>query len=466
VIPDRSAGAQSIIVREESMKKLSVALALVVFAAPAFAFNGIRLTGFSPTNASMGGAGAALALDSSALVLNPATMADLGSRADFGAAYVSTDVSYSATNNYIGTGVPALEGLGRLIVNQPNVTLKSDFPAVPVPNIGIIIPFGKEIRLGIGMASVAGVGTDYAANLFSSVVESRYLSFRFPIGMSYSLMDGALALGATLNPAWAMMGYSLGASVGLPPHLGVYSFGFGFSLGVKYSIMKNLSVGVNYESPTWFQPYKFNIGCANPLGAFPPPQPGCPITGGLAGGQEELQFNLPWNVSGGFALTLMDEMILVLGDVQYLAWSTTLGQGQPAFVNNSATATSASFPFSTDWKDQWVFKIGVQVAPVDWMKVRVGFNYGEAPVNPNQALENIAFPAIVASHLTLGLGFDISKSMAINLASVIGFSNSVTGTGPLPDLSGIAGQPLPPGTLTATNTVSGYSLEAGLSMKY
>jgi len=441
------------------MKKLAAALALALAASPALATNGLRMTAFSPLNASVGGAGAAHAWDTSALVLNPATLADLGSRVDFGAAYFPTTVTYSATDSYIGTGVPALEQLGRVIVNQPNVTLTSDFPPVPIPNIGLVIPLDKDWRLGIGMASIAGVGADYAANLFSSTVQTTYFNFRFPIGVSWQGLDGALSLGAAVNGSWALMGYSLGASVGLPPHPVASSFGAGFTLGARVKPLSFLSIGAAYESPTWFQPFKFNVGPSNPLGALPVPLPG---------GREELQFNMPWNATLGVEVSLLDDMLLLVGDVQYMAWSTTLGKGQPAFVNNSATLTSQFFPFSTNWSDQWIFKVGAQFQlpkPVDGIKLRAGFNYGKAPQDPNQALENIAFPAIAQSHLTLGAGFQVSKSVAINLASVIGFKNEISGTGALPDLSGL--QPgLPRGTLSYTASASGYTLEAGVSMTY
>ena len=442
------------------MKKLALALAVTVCATPALATNGLRMTAFSPLNASVGGAGAAQAWDSSALVLNPATLADLGGRVDFGAAYFPTTVTYSATNSYIGSGFPALEAFGQVIVNQPNTQLTSSFPPVPVPNIGLVIPFGDDVRLGVGMAAVAGVGASYAANLFSSTVQTQYFNFRFPIGASYRFLDGMLSVGAAVNSSWALMGYSLGASIGLPPHPSSSSFGIGFTLGAKVKPLKMLSFGAAWESPTWFQPFKFEIGPSSPLG-----------TGPFPGGQEKLMFDMPWSATVGVELSPFENDLLILvADVQYIAWSTTLGAGKPAFVAGTATVTSSAFPFSTNWGDQVVVKVGAQVKATDWLKLRAGFNYGEAPVDPNRALENIAFPAIAESHLTAGAGFQLTKAIAINLATVIGFKNTVTGSATLPDLSLIPGSPVPPGTpaavLTSTTGVSGYTLEAGLSVTY
>jgi long-chain fatty acid transport protein len=437
------------------MKRLSLVLALGLAALPAHATNGLRMTAFSPVNASMGGAGVAVGVDSSALVLNPATLADLDARVDFGAAYFPTTVTYSATDSYIGTGVPQLEGLGRIIVNQPNVTLTSDFPPVPIPNIGLVIPLAKDWRLGVGMAAMAGVGADYAANLFSSTVQTTYFNFRFPIGVSWQVLD-MLSVGATANGSWALLGYSLGASVGLPPHPVASSFGAGFTLGAKLKALPFLSVGAAYESPTWFKPFKYNIGPSNPLNALPAPLPG---------GQEELEFNLPWSGTLGLEAEMLDGVLMLVGDAQFIAWSTTLGKNQPAFVNGSATPTSQFFPFSTNWSDQWVYKIGAQVKATDWLKLRAGFNYGKAPLDPNQALENIAFPALVETHITVGAGLQVSKSIALNLASVIGLKKEMSGTGNLPNLAALA-PGTPPGTLSYTASAEGYTIEAGLSVTY
>ncbi len=450
------------------MRKLAVVVALLA-ATPAFATNGLRMTGFGPVNASMGGAGAAMGMDSSAMVLNPATMADLGSRVDFGAAYFPTTIKYSATDSYIGTGNPQLEALGALIVNQPNVSQTSDFPAVPIPNIGVVIPLAKEWRLGLGMAAVAGAGTDYPANLFSSTVQTTYFNFRFPIALSWQILD-MLAVGATVNGSWALMGYSFGTSFGLQAHEVTSSFGTGLTLGAKVKALPFLSVGAAWESPTWFQPFKYNVGCSIPgagtgLVTVPPPSAACPA-GGYPGGREELQMNLPWNASLGVEVDLLGGDLLVLGDVQYIAWSTTLGKNQPAYVGGSATLVDSFFPFNTNWDDQIVYKIGAQLRPIDWLKIRAGFNYGKSPQDPTRAFENIAFPAFVESHVTLGLGLQLSSAVTLNLASVIGLEKTISGTGPLPNLGPLFGQTLPPATLTYSASSAGYTVEAGLSVTY
>jgi long-chain fatty acid transport protein len=357
--------------------------------------------------------------------------------------------------------------LAPLIVNQPNTTQTSDFPPVPIPNIGVVIPLAKDWRLGIGMNAVAGAGTDYAQNLFSSTIQTTYFNFRFPVGVSWQGLDGMLSLGATANGSWALMGYSFATSFGFPPHPVATSFGAGVTLGARVKPLKFLSIGAAYESETVFQPFEFNIGCANP-GGVAPPSAACPA-GGFPGGREEFELNLPWSATLGVEVELLDGRLIFLGDAQYIAWSTTMGEDQPGFVNDSATLTSAAFPLSANWEDQFVYKVGAQFAATDWLKLRAGYNYGKAPQDPDRALENIAFPAFVESHITVGAGLRVSKSVVINLASVIGIEKEISGTGTLPDLSGFAGQPpgtLPPATVSYTASSAGYTIEAGLSVTY
>ena len=92
--------------------------------------------------------------------------------------------------------------------------------------------------------------------------------FRFPIAVSWQVMD-MLSVGATLNGSWALMGYSFGGSLGFPAHPVASSFGVGATLGAKLKLLPSLAVGAAWESPTWFKPFKYNIGCANPGGAIP-----------------------------------------------------------------------------------------------------------------------------------------------------------------------------------------------------
>jgi len=74
------------------------------------------------------------------------------------------------------------------------------------------------------------------------------------------------------------------------------------------------------------------------------------------------------------------------------------------------------------WDDQYVIKAGLEFNASDKMTLRAGFNYGESPIqggnktgnNGDAAFANYPFPAISETHVTVGLGYKMDKSMTVN----------------------------------------------------
>jgi long-chain fatty acid transport protein len=371
------------------MKKLAVMVALLA-ATPAFAVNGMRMIGFGPVQATMGGVGVGASLDAGTTVSNPAGMADLGGRFDFGAAYF--DATVKAT---LGPA-PFESGRG----------------ATPIPGFGLIVPIGKDFRFGIGAYGVAGVGVDY------TVGHTNYSQMRFTPAISWKPID-MLSVGATLNVMYANLDFA----VYLPPPAfvvapGGAAFGFGVTLGAKLNLFSMLDVGVAYESKSSFADFKSN----GFDGAAPTPY--------------SFTFDQPPALTFGVGLKILP-MLLVAADLQWLQWSSTQG------------ASNQIGSFGTlNWEDQWVLKIGVELAAIDFLKIRAGYNYGKSPVDPNTPAA-VFLPAIAESHVTLGVGLQLASNVALNLGTVIS---------PEATLSGPGG--------AYTTTVSGFTVEGGLSVTY
>jgi long-chain fatty acid transport protein len=93
--------------------------------------------------------------------------------------------------------------------------------------------------------------------------------------------------------------------------------------------------------------------------------------------------------------------------------------------------------------------VGAQYKATDKVALRIGYNYGENPVqehdgwNPQgvtmvqgkavptfgyELLRNVGFPAIVESHLTLGLGYQWTETMSLNLEYMHAFENTAGST--------------------------------------
>ena len=113
-------------------------------------------------------------------------------------------------------------------------------------------------------------------------------------------------------------------------------------------------------------------------------------------------------------------------------------------------------PWNLDWEDQLVYKIGVQYTVNPTIALRVGYNYGKMPLNPDRAFENIAFPAIAEQHFTAGIGINLTKQFTLNIGGV--YSPSVT-------LTGANGGYPPAGQAISSyeTSMSQYSLDMGIS---
>ena len=156
-------------------------------------------------------------------------------------------------------------------------------------------------------------------------------------------------------------------------------------------------------------------------------------------------------------------MLLVAADVEWINWSATNGANMPAFSQNA----SGAMPWNMNWSDQVVFKIGVEVTPLDWLAVRAGFNYGKMPLDADRAFENIAFPAVAENHLTLGAGFNLGKHVAINVGGMWAPSTSISGSNPLPPM-GTPGYPGPygQGIASYTTSMTQVGLDGGIAYKF
>ncbi len=385
------------------MKRLLAGMALLA-ATPASAVNGMRMIGFGPVQATMGGVGVGASLDAGTTVSNPAGMADLGGRVDFGASYFSPTVD------------------GTVMQGTPNEqTYKSGRGATPVPAFGLVIPIGKDLRFGLGAYGIAGMGVDY------DIGHSNYSQMRFTPALSYRLLD-MLSVGATVNVMYANLDFGAYLPNPAPPpntiavvYQGGAAFGLGATVAAKLTALPILDVAVAYETKSSFADFKFK-GVDQMTG-----QPLAAIT-----------FDQPPAFTIGASLKPLP-ILLVAADVQFLQWSATQGTSEQVG------------PFGTlNWKDQWVYKIGAQL-DLEVIKVRAGFDYGKSPVDAS-ANAAVFMPAIQESHVTVGVGLPLASNVAVNVGTVISPKVTATGTSAFFGAQEVS--------------VSAFTLEGGLSVTY
>jgi len=419
---------------------------LTALASPALATNGMRMIGFSSTQNGMGGVGVGASLDSGTVLSNPAGMTELGRRLDLTLTWFKPTVEYKATG--IAPGF-ASDG----------VLLSSDRGASPIPNLGFVMPLGGGFTAGIGAFGVGGMGVDYKPGLYSGKTVTSYMNLRVAPAIAYKIAD-YVSVGLALNASVAQMKYDVASGFGQQLHDTATSFGYGATIGLKVHPLKDLDLGVAYETRSTFQDYSFDI---------PEHQvPNATQTGfdTVPAGTDELTFHQPAVLSGGIAWRALP-VLLIAADVQWINWSDVMGKGKPEYQNmapNGYTTTGA-MPFNMTWDDQVVYKLGAEVQATEVLKLRVGFNYGKNPLDEARAFENIAFPAVAETHFTAGLGWDVTPGITVNVAGMYAGKVTVKGANPLPPNQP---PPNPSGQgLTAYETsMSQWSADLGVGWKF
>jgi long-chain fatty acid transport protein len=392
------------------------------------ATNGHFLHGVGAVNSAMGGAGVAGASDIlGAMYVNPAgLMAFQGSRIDLGFELFQADRTLSSDAGPFGAG-----------------STQSKKSWVPVPAFGLSTMLdGGKVVLALGGLGIGGFGVDYPASTTNPILAPRPFGFG-QVYSNFQLMKIApsfafaasekLWIGGSLNIDWASLAVDPfpAASPDFNPANGSAfypsataadgAFGIGFQAGFIFHVNDLLSIGGSYASKQVFQDFEFNSTRANPS----LPDFGTPRTLTFA-------LDVPAVWAAGIKIQALPNM-KILGDIKYITYESTAG-----FDKSGFDATGAVLGFG--WENITVLTIGTELAATENLALRAGFNHGGNPVPDALSFFNVAAPAIVKDHLTLGLGVKLSRRVAINAGYYYVFTNSIDGpmygpTGPIPGSS-------------------------------
>ena len=148
---------------------------------------------------------------------------------------------------------------------------------------------------------------------------------------------------------------------------------------------------------------------------------------GSGGQRRSLALESPQNVALGIAWHPTEEL-LVEADVKWLNWAGA--EGYRDF----------------DWKDQWVYAVGVQYKDPRGLCLRAGYNYGKNPVRPHdnfnpggttvlqgnavptllyEYLRIVGFPAIAEHHFTASVGYRFSDRFEGHLGCMYALNKKV-----------------------------------------
>jgi len=352
---------------------------------PSFAYaNGIFRNGVGARAMSLGGAEVALAEDPlGAMAANPA-----------GLGFVKDPTLQLSLTGAIVSG---------RFTNPANPDGRLDSSGV-LPEGAFGLPLGSSpLTLGVAVIPLSTLEADW-----------RYVDT--PGGLdgvtTYGLqrhrseivvLRSAVGLGVAFGPA-----FSLGASIGLiynknslqAPYifqsqptlkgfktlldLGTDGFGVNGTVGLLARPHERLQVGITYTSPTVIHSHGEASGnAAAQLISLGPP---------FSGARPDFHYDaevrtaFPQMVSGGLSWKAHPRVRLAL-QVDWINWSDAfdrlpikLTNGNNADINNLVGSTSLEDVVPLKWKDQVVYRAGLEYALSDSVWLRGGYSYGKTPV--------------------------------------------------------------------------------------
>lgn len=455
------------------MNKIVVSLlAAGVMASPlAHATNGMNLEGYGPVSEAMGGASMAYDNGTAAVMNNPATLGLMseGSRLDVALGVLAPSITSKCS-----------------VAPCTGASVDSSATAFYMPAIGYVRKSG-QFTYGAGLFSQGGMGTEYASNSFMAAgsgqtVRSEVGVGRFIVPLAYDVND-KLTIAGSLDFVWAGMDMkmalsgpafgdmafgtqtygtasgsmvsTLGAAIGVNPGqlsaTGPINWarvdfsndsaftgqakgnGGAFKLGGTYKVNTQLTLGATYHSKT-------SLGDLNAPGATMSMNvnvngaPG-PFTVPVTGKISVHDFQWPQTMAMGAAYQASDQLLLV-ADYKRISWKDVMKNFSVTFTADATQSDPNAAGFGLggkvvdmtlfqNWEDQNVIELGGAYKTTDALTLRAGLNLANNPI-PDKYM-NPLFPAIAKNHVTLGVGYAVSKASSVDFSYV--YVPKVTATG-------------------------------------
>ncbi|OGA70166.1 MAG: long-chain fatty acid transporter [Betaproteobacteria bacterium RIFCSPLOWO2_12_FULL_67_28] len=410
------------------MKLLRIAVAAAL-AAPlsALATNGYFQHGYGIKAKGMAGAATATAIDTFGGAVNPAKMVWVGNRIDFGADLFSPRRSVSRE------GSAAFGG-------AYNGSVDSDSRYFLIPEFGYNRMINPNLSLGVTVYGNGGMNTDFQPNLAGPAFAPSCA------GAQSNMLFGCGRLGVDMMQLIVAptAAYKVNErnSLGVSPLLAYQRFkvdglqafgelgfssnpnevsnkgydsatGFGVRIGWMGKVSDTVTLGAAYSSKVRmgeFDKYK---------GLF-----------AQSGG-----FDIPENYNFGIAVKATPKWTVAF-DIQQINYhsiasiangvTNSLVTVPPVAPNRLGDSNGSGF----NWRDQTVFKLGMEYEYTKALTVRAGLNYGKSPIRGNSMDDvsfNIIAPGVVETHLTLGATWTLPNKSELTLSYMHAFDKSVTG---------------------------------------
>ncbi|MDO8319723.1 OmpP1/FadL family transporter [Rhodoferax sp.] len=407
-------------------------LCALLAAGSAHATNGMLMEGYGPISTGMGGASQAIDHGNAGMAQNPAT---LGMMAD-GTARL--DVAFGILGPDVNSSMPAF-----------GMSAKSGGTSYLMPAFGYTRRSGA-LTYGLGMFAQGGMGTEYDATSFLAMGSGSPVRSELGVGnvifpVAYQV-NSNLTVGATLKFMWSSLDMRMAASgaqlagmvtgasgniAGALAPLGgapwaridfsdsndftgaAKSTGFGAALGMTYKVNKDVTMGASYQFKSALDDMKTAASDAS-MTAF---------GGFVDNGQiTVIDFQMPsvFAVGGSWQAS---PALLLAADLKYIGWTDAM-QSFKMRYDSAIMGGSVDFAMPQNWKDQTVLNLGMAWKANEALTLRAGVNLADNPIP--DTFVNPLFPATVKNHVTLGLGYQVSKAGAFNMSVTMAPKVTVT----------------------------------------
>ena len=400
------------------IKRTLVLATAMAVSAPVLATNGMFMIGYSTKSVGMGGVAMAFPQDSMVSAVNPAGIAEIGTRAD------------AEATLFLPHAEAELGGIND--TSRANTYL--------LPGMGLTMQLDNETSFNFSVVGAGGGGSHYKQNFYDIAasppsgtgnVHTGDLGVDLMImqmnpSVSQKISDNN-TLGATLVLSIARFkAFGLGnfnqftatqTDQSLTDRGVEYSRGMGVRLGW---LGKVPNTGLSFGAAVTSKIYMTKFQNYSELFA------------------EHGDMDTPANLGAGFALKFtpkatiaMDIVRTYYSKVRSIANTGPNLPGDPSGlypVSRAENALGENGGLGFGWKDQTVYKLGVNYEYNSKWTVRTGWNYGKSPIKQEHDIAfNIVAPATTQNHATLGGTYKLDKETELNFAYMHAFSFKQSG---------------------------------------
>jgi len=395
------------------IKKVVFTLTVIMLVSSVFATDGYFRLGYGPISKGFAGAGSAF-YETSLIGGNPAGNVYNDKEWNIGIALFNPNRKYTITGN-----PSMMEGTFGLTPG----TIESDSKVFFMPSMGKNWKLSEKSALTLSVYGNGGMNTDYPTMTFydqSSKTTGVNLAQLFgDIAFSHKISENhSLGISALLAMQYfEAKGLATFAQMSTNPQKlsgnGTdYGYGGGLKVGYMGRLVKNLWLGVQYQTQLLMTEFDEYAGLFAEQGKFTIPSS---WTAGLA-----------WDVSGDVKL---------LADIKRICYTKSKAVSNPfsnLFAPDGSGMLGADNGAGFGWENMMVYKFGINYSGIDTWTFRGGYSFGKQPIPESEVLFNILAPGVVESHIGVGASKVLNeKGNALHFAFNYAFNNIVSGPNPM-----------------------------------